>query len=97
MRGAEDFGRVRLLKSCFMRDFLYSEIANVHGLTNFPDDPDLAVQAGSKLCNELLEPLQDTFGRLGIRSGYRSPEGNGLGNERYENCASDPPSDETTS
>ena len=88
VKGVEDFGRIRLSKSFFMRDFLYSEIANIHGLTNLPDDPDLAVQAGSKLCQELLEPLQDTFGRLGIRSGYRSPEINGLGNAKYGNCAS---------
>ena len=78
---------MRLSKSFFLRDFLYSEIANIHRLTNFPEDPDLAIQSGSKLCNELLEPLQDTFGRLGIRSGYRSPEINKLGNERYGNCA----------
>jgi len=88
VKGVEDFGRIRLSKSFFVRDFLYSEIANIHGLINLPDDPDLAVQAGSKLCQELLEPLQDTFGRLGIRSGYRSPEINGLGNAKYGNCAS---------
>ncbi len=87
IRAAEDFGRIRLSKSFFMRDFLYSEIANIHGLSNLPEDPDLAVQAGSKLCSELLEPLQDTFGRLGIRSGYRAQAVNGLGNERYGNCA----------
>ena len=88
VKGVEDFGRIRLSKSFFVRDFLYSEIANIHGLINLPDDPDLAVQAGSKLCQELLEPLQDTFGRLGIGSGYRSPEINGLGNAKYGNCAS---------
>jgi hypothetical protein len=71
-----------------MRDFLYSEIANIHGLTNLPAKPDLAVLAGTRLCNELLEPLQDTFGRLAIRSGYRSPDVNRLGNEKYGNCAS---------
>jgi hypothetical protein len=85
VKGVEDFGRIRLSKSFFVRDFLYSEIADIHGLSNLPDDPDLAVQAGSKLCRELLEPLQDTFGRLGIRSGYRSPEINGLGNAKYGN------------
>ncbi len=88
VRGAEDLGRVRLSKSFFLRDFLYSEIANLHRLTNLPEDPDLAIRAGAKLCGELLEPLQDTFGRLGIRSGYRSREVNALGNERYGNCAS---------
>ncbi len=76
-----EFGRVRLSKSFFMRDFLYSDIAAVHGLNNAPDDPDLAVAAGTRLCEELLEPLQDRFGRIAIRSAYRSSEVNGLGNQ----------------
>lgn len=88
VKGAEDFGRIRLSKFFFLREFLYSEIAGVHGLPNFPADPDLAIAAGSKLCGELLEPLQDTFGRISVRSGYRSPQVNQLGNERYGNCAS---------
>jgi hypothetical protein len=71
-----------------MRDFLYSEIANVMGFTNLPDDPDLAVAAGRKLCEKLLEPLQATFGRLAIRSAYRSPEVNGYGNAQFQSCAS---------
>lgn len=52
-----EFGRVRLSKSFFMRDFLFSDIAAVHGLSNVPDDPDLAIAAGSRLCEELLEPM----------------------------------------
>ena len=43
VRSAETLGRVRLSRSFFMRDFLYSEIANIHGMTNLPDDPDLAI------------------------------------------------------
>lgn len=83
-----DLGRVRLSKSFFMRDMLHSEIAHVHGLLNAPDDPDLAIAAGTRLCEELLEPLQDQFGRIAIRSAYRSREVNALGNERGYNCAS---------
>lgn len=75
-----EFGRERLSRSFFMRDFLFSDIASVHGLLNVPDDPDLAIAAGRRLCGELLEPLQDAFGRLAIRSAYRSPEVNGFGN-----------------
>jgi hypothetical protein len=71
-----------------MREFLYSEIANIHGLTNLPDDPDLAIAAGRGLCENLLEPLQATFGRISIRSAYRSPEVNALGNKLYKSCAS---------
>jgi len=76
-----DFGRVRLSKTFFMRDFLFSDIASVHDFNNVPDDPDLAIAAGTRLCEDLLEPLQDAFGRLAIRSAYRSSEVNGFGNE----------------
>lgn len=71
-----------------MRDFLYSEIAAWHGLRNVPDDADRAVAAGSMLCKRLLEPLQDSFGCVHIRSGYRSPSVNRFGNENKLNCAS---------
>jgi hypothetical protein len=73
------FGRTRLSASFFMRDFLYSEIAAVHGLPNIPDDPDLAIAAGTRLCEEILEPLQHAFGRITIRSAYRSAALNALG------------------
>lgn len=76
----EDLGRARLSKSFFMRDFLYSEIANFHGIPNIPDDPDLAIAAGERLCQDLLEPLKATFGDVTIRSAYRSSEVNGFGN-----------------
>lgn len=76
-----DFGRVRLSKTFFMRDFLFSDIASIHGFNNVPDDPELAIAAGTKLCEELLEPLQDAFGRIAIRSAFRSVEVNGFGNE----------------
>jgi hypothetical protein len=71
-----------------MRDFLHSEIAAINGMTNLPDDPDLAIAAGRKLCEHLLEPLQATFGRLAIRSAYRSPEVNADGNAHLQNCGS---------
>jgi len=79
---------VRLSKSFFMRDFLYSEIANHYGVPNIPENPDLAIEAGTRLCEELLEPLQQTFGRVAIRSAYRSPTINALGNEKGDNCGS---------
>jgi hypothetical protein len=88
VRSAEDFGRVRLSRTFFMRDFLYSEVANIHRMTNLPDDPDLAVAAGRALCANLLEPLQATFGRLAIRSAYRSPKVNAFGNEHFQNSGS---------
>lgn len=83
----EDFGRVRLSKSFFMRDFLYSEIAAKYGILNAPDDRALAIEVGKHLCEELLEPLNATFGRVAIRSAYRSCEVNQKGNEEGHNCA----------
>jgi len=82
MRALEDLGRVRLSPNFFLRDFLHSEIANFYGVPNIPEDPDLAIAAGSRLCQELLEPLQATFGRVGVRSGYRSTKVTKFGNAR---------------
>ena len=82
----ENLGRVRLSRSFFMRDFLYSEISNFHGVSNIPENPDLAIENGKRLCEELIEPLQASFGRIAIRSAYRSPTINALGNENGNNC-----------
>jgi hypothetical protein len=41
--GLEDFSRARLSRSFFKRDFLYSDISNLHGIPNLPADPDLAL------------------------------------------------------
>jgi hypothetical protein len=71
-----------------MRDFLHSEIAAINGMANLPDDPELAIAAGRNLCETLLEPLQATFGRLAIRSAYRSPQVNGFGCLHRLSCAS---------
>lgn len=78
-RTLEEFGRIRLSKNFFMREFLHSEISQIECVPNIPDDPDLAIAAGTKLCTELLEPLQSEFGRIAIRSAYRSVTINALG------------------
>ncbi|WP_022730011.1 hypothetical protein [Fodinicurvata sediminis] len=88
MKALEELGRVRLSKSFYMRDFLHSEIAAFHGIPNIPDDPDLAIAAGERLCEELLEPLHATFGRVAIRSAYRSCKVNAYGNRNGLNCSS---------
>jgi hypothetical protein len=85
--GLEALGRVRLSRHFFMRDFLYSEISAIHGIRNVPDDPDLAVAAGRRLCKELLEPLRATFGAVSVRSAYRAPAVNEFGNRHGFNCA----------
>ncbi len=87
MWSLENLGRVRLSHHFYMRDFLYSEIGNFHRVQNLPRDPDRAIAHGRELCTQLLDPLEETFGRLAIRSGYRSPELNEFGNENKLNCA----------
>ncbi|WP_420860840.1 hypothetical protein [Algirhabdus cladophorae] len=87
MWSLETLGRVQLSRTFFMRDFLYSEIGNFHQIQNIPNNPDLAIERGRPLCETLLEPMQDTFGRLAVRSGYRSADLNGFGNANKLNCA----------
>src|SRR3546814_10163209 len=87
-RYLEDIGRIRLSTNFFVRDFLHSEIAAAFGIVNRPDDLGLAVEAGTRLCHELLEPLHATFGKVCIRSGYRSRELNALGHRLRLGCAS---------
>ncbi|WBY01537.1 hypothetical protein PE066_19055 [Ramlibacter tataouinensis] len=86
----EDFGRTRLSRSFFMRDFLYSEISQIEGIPNVPDDPELAIEAGKRLCQEVLEAIQERFGRIAIRSAFRAAAVNarGAANKNQYNCAS---------
>lgn len=46
------------------------------------------IAAGRRLCDELLEPLQASFGRLAIRSAYHAPAVNAFGNAHGLSCAS---------
>jgi len=87
MWSLETFGRVRLSKYFFMRDFMYSEISGFHGLPNVPENPDLVIENGKAFCTSLLDPLEQTFGRVAVRSGYRAPDLNRYGNENRLNCA----------
>ena len=86
----EKLGRVRLSENFFMREFLYSSIGDWYGLPNYPENPKLAVEAGSMLCQNLLEPIRKKFGHVTIRSAYRSPTVNGKGaeNNNQHQCSS---------
>ena len=84
----EEFGRERLSTHFFMRDFLYSEISAVHGIPNIPSQPQLAIEAGKGLCEDLLEPLHRTFGQVVVRSAFRSRAVNAYGNEHGFPCGS---------
>lgn len=87
MWSLETFGRVRLSRYFYMRDFMYSEISGFHGLPNIPENPDLVIENGKAFCTSLLDPLEQTFGRVAVRSGYRAPDLNRYGNENRLNCA----------
>jgi hypothetical protein len=84
----DDLARTRLSKTFFMRDFLYSETAATLGLINIPSDLELAIKAGERLCQNVLEPIQDVWGRIHVRSAFRSEEVNQAGNVLGANCAS---------
>ena len=88
VKALEEYTRTRLSPRFFMRDFLYSDISNLQGIPNIPHDPDLAVEAARGLCVTLLEPLETAFGRIAIRSAYRSAAVNQWGHENTNNCAS---------
>lgn len=88
VRILEDVGRIRLSQNFFLRDFLYSEIASAFGIANIPENIELAVAAGSQLASILLEPLHATFGKVCVRSGYRSRTVNAIGHGFKLGCAS---------
>lgn len=88
VKALEELGRVRLSQNFYMRDFLHSEVAEIYRLPNIPDNPELAIEVGTQLCEELLEPLEARFGRIAVRSGYRSCEVNEICNQKKQNCAS---------
>lgn len=79
-----ELGRYRLSENFFMRDMLYSEVGNVCGVPNIPEDLDLAIFAGERLCRLVLEPLRRAFGHIAIRSAYRSPSLNAHCNKLHE-------------
>lgn len=79
---------MRLSRYFLARSFLYSTIADFHGIQNIPDNPDLFIAAGEKLCGELLDPLVETFGPIEVRSAYRSPTVNDYGAKNDLGCAS---------
>jgi len=85
----EDFGRIQLSKSFFMRDFLHSEISQIENIPNIPDYPEVAIKAGKGLCENVLEPIQDSLGRICVRSAYRSCAVNAKGaeNRNQYNCS----------
>ena len=71
--GLDRLGRIALSESFHLREFLYSEIAVQYQLRNVPEKARVqtAVDAGSKLCELLLEPLRPEW----PRQAWRPPPG----------------------
>ncbi len=90
----EAFGRVRLSRHFYMRNFLYSEIGNFYGRFNTPQTPDFAIAAGQSLCQGLLDPLVESFGPITVRSSYRSSDLNHFGATQVkpQKCSRNPAS-----
>ncbi len=88
LRTLEKLGRTRLSRNFFLRDFLHSEIAVIEGMINIPDNPKIAIEAGTGLCENILEPMQQALGKISIRSAFRSSAVNEVGNQKNYNCAS---------
>ena len=82
-------GRVRLSEHFFMREMLYSEVANLYGVPNIPEDAEAAIYGGTQLCTLLLEPLKAAFGHVSIRSAYRSPTLNAFCHELHNQGVAD--------
>lgn len=71
----EKLARVRLSDNFLMRDFLFSTHAASLGLSNYPtDDIEQVIASGKQLCTQVLEPIQERFGRFAITFGYQSRE-----------------------
>ena len=83
MKALEKLGRVRLSEHFFMREMLYSEIANFHGIPNIPDDPELwPSRRGPASARSCSSPCTPRSGQVSIRSAFRSVAVNSYGHER---------------
>lgn len=69
----EKWCRQRVSKNFIIRDFMFSTEAAVMGLSNRPSDNLQQVEKSAKaLCEKVLEPILEHFGRFAITFGYQS-------------------------
>ena len=74
IREFETVKKTRLSQNFILGDFLFSTEAACMGLSNFPEDSAMVVRAGRALCDKILEPVLDHFGRFAITFGYQCRE-----------------------
>jgi len=58
VRAAEEFSRVRLSQSFFMRDFLFSEIAAIERMSNLPDDQSWQSRLAARFARTCSNPCR---------------------------------------
>lgn len=83
----EALARVRLSKNFILRDFLFSAECAARCASNYPEDPDAVIRAGKALCERVLEPVAEHFGRPAITFGYMCREVIDMGMSEAERLA----------
>ena len=68
---------MNLSKNFTLSELTNSSTANYYKVSNTPDR--FALENLTKLCNEILQPIRDKFGKsIYVNSGYRNPKVNRL-------------------
>tara|TARA_R100001015_G_C4600426_1_gene155391 strand:+ start:649 stop:1152 length:504 start_codon:yes stop_codon:yes gene_type:complete len=64
--------KMKLSENFSLSEFLNSNVAKRRNLSNQPNDEQ--IKQMQILCQELLQPIRDCIGKIGINSGFRSIE-----------------------
>ena len=77
---------MNLSENFTLKELTKSDTAMRLGLDNTPDDE--ALENLKTLCEKVLQPVRDNFGRVTVNSGYRSPESNAAvgGSKTSDHC-----------
>ena len=67
-----NFHPIYLTKNFSLDELIYSRTADVKGLDNFPEQPELDNLI--YLCELILQPLRESVGPIHVTSGYRGPQ-----------------------
>ncbi|QDP61273.1 MAG: putative peptidase M15 [Prokaryotic dsDNA virus sp.] len=63
---------MKLSKNFSLSEFLKSNVAKRHGISNSPEEHH--IEQMKLLCENTLQPIRDGIGSIGINSGFRSKE-----------------------
>lgn len=71
-RELDCLSKIRLSQNFMMREFMYCASAAAGGFSNAPENSELVVAGARALCDKVLEPLLEKFGKFGITFAYQS-------------------------